>query len=225
MSGFKEDVLIPELVRQGFSVRESRRVIDEIFESIKAALHRRETIELPFGTFGVVRRPSKRPAWRFAKVIVLNARQLQVAFVASDEVERAASRCAPTANPRKRIKKPKSNNDVEGNRPSPFAELVFDFVNQNVDSADQQIFFDELREGPFVAAVFERHRPRPDELKPLTSAGELIANSRPKEMPVDDWKRIYACLSWFVYWSQRVIPRDVYAAAILEAKRELLKGC
>jgi nucleoid DNA-binding protein len=64
--GFKECVLIPALTEQGLSVREARAVIDAVFASIRDALGRHEHVELPIGTFAVLRNPKER-GWRFGK--------------------------------------------------------------------------------------------------------------------------------------------------------------
>jgi nucleoid DNA-binding protein len=56
------------LVSRGCSYRAARKIVNLIFDEIKAALKRHEDVELPFGTFRVVergQRPHRR--WRFGQ--------------------------------------------------------------------------------------------------------------------------------------------------------------
>ena len=73
---FQECVLIPAL-----------RSIDAVFGSIKDALLRHEHVELPTGTFAVLRNPQEQ-ARRFGTVIVL--RKCRVDFMTIDELNRRA---------------------------------------------------------------------------------------------------------------------------------------
>lgn len=49
--------LIDALVSKGFSVREARRLTETVLSVIVAALHRHESVELPFGTLEVRSNP------------------------------------------------------------------------------------------------------------------------------------------------------------------------
>jgi len=69
------------LVRQGCSFRAARKIVNLIFDEIKAALKRHEVVELPFGTFRVVEtgpRPHRR--WRFKQPQAVFAQRYRVVF-------------------------------------------------------------------------------------------------------------------------------------------------
>jgi nucleoid DNA-binding protein len=58
------------LVAEGLAFREAEKIITALFESMKEALLRRESVELPFGTLRVGRNVQRR-LWRFGKIIRL----------------------------------------------------------------------------------------------------------------------------------------------------------
>ena len=69
------------LVRQGCSYRAARKIVNLIFDEIKAALKRHEDVELPFGTFRVVetsQRPHRR--WRFGQPQSVFKQRYRVVF-------------------------------------------------------------------------------------------------------------------------------------------------
>jgi nucleoid DNA-binding protein len=67
--GFRHQLVLA-LVAEGLSFRDAEKVITALFESMKEALLRQESVELPFGTLLVVRNEQRR-LWRFGKVIRL----------------------------------------------------------------------------------------------------------------------------------------------------------
>jgi nucleoid DNA-binding protein len=69
------------LVRQGCSYRAARKIVNLIFDEIKAALKRHEDVELPFGTFRVVetsQQPHRR--WRFGQPQSVFKQRYRVVF-------------------------------------------------------------------------------------------------------------------------------------------------
>ena len=70
------------LVSRGCSYRAARKIVNLIFDEIKAALKRHEDVELPFGTFRVVergQRPHRR--WRFGQPQSVFQQRYRVAFL------------------------------------------------------------------------------------------------------------------------------------------------
>ena len=69
------------LVSRGCSYRVAKKIVNLIFDEIKAALKRHEVVELPFGTFRVVeyaQRPHRR--WRFGQPQSVFKRRYRVVF-------------------------------------------------------------------------------------------------------------------------------------------------
>jgi nucleoid DNA-binding protein len=211
--GFQERVLIPALREQGLSVREARVVIHAVFGSIKNALGRHESVELPIGSFAVSRN-SKERGWRFGTVVIFD--KYRVDFLPSAELELAVA-AAPPSPPRPERKKKLSELTIS-------AELIVNFIRQNVQPGNWSLFFDELRTGagPSIPAMFTHARPKPNEIRPLNEAAQVIEECKPKVMPEDSWDHLYACFEWFAYWSQRVIPKAVWQEALQHAKKTLL---
>jgi nucleoid DNA-binding protein len=70
------------LVSRGCSYRAARKIVNLIFDEIKAALKRHENVDLPFGTFRVVergQRPHRR--WRFGQPQSVFQQRYRVAFL------------------------------------------------------------------------------------------------------------------------------------------------
>ena len=70
------------LVSRGCSYRAARKIVNLIFDEIKAALKRHEDVDLPFGTFRVVergQRPHRR--WRFGQPQSVFKLRYRVAFL------------------------------------------------------------------------------------------------------------------------------------------------
>jgi nucleoid DNA-binding protein len=211
--GFKELVSIPALGKQGLSVREARAVIDAVFGSIKDALGRHECVELPIGKFTVVEN-SKERGWRFGKVVIFD--KYRVDFLPSAELNLAAAAPHLSPPPPKRKKRKKKR---VGSELAISAELIVDFIRENVEADSWHCFFDELRPRPSISAVFKNVKPKPDERRPLSEAAQVIEECAPADMPEDSWD---ACLEWFARWTQRVMPNAVWQAAMQEAMKTLL---
>ena len=70
------------LVSRGCSYRVAQKIVNLIFDEIKAALKRHEDVDLPFGTFRVVergQRPHRR--WRFGQPQSVFQQRYRVAFL------------------------------------------------------------------------------------------------------------------------------------------------
>jgi nucleoid DNA-binding protein len=70
------------LVSRGCSYRAAKKIVNLIFDEIKAALKRHEDVDLPFGTFRVVergQRPHRR--WRFGQPQSVFQQRYRVAFL------------------------------------------------------------------------------------------------------------------------------------------------
>ena len=70
------------LVSRGCSYRAARKIVNLIFDEIKAALKRNEDVDLPFGTFRVVergQRPHRR--WRFGQPQSVFQQRYRVVFL------------------------------------------------------------------------------------------------------------------------------------------------
>jgi nucleoid DNA-binding protein len=216
-TGFKELVLVPALRKQGLSVLKARAVIDTVLGSIKDALGRHEHVELPIGTFTVLQNPDERRAWKFGQVTILYAHKYRVGFLPSDQLELAAA-AAPTSPPppkRKRRKKKRVGSEL-----TVAAELIVDFIRENVDADSWSHFFNELSGGrPSISAVFKNVKPKADERRPLSEAAQVIEEYTPADMPEDSWA---ACLEWFTRWTQRVMPNAVWQEAMQQAMKTLL---
>jgi nucleoid DNA-binding protein len=224
--GFKELVLIPALTEQEFTFREARAVIDAIFDSIKDSLARHERVELPIGTFAVLQNPQER-ARRSEKVIEL--RKYHVDFLPIDEPELAAASAPPSPPRPKRKKKPTKIEPTEPAQTEPSkseltaaAEFIVGFIREDVRPGNWSLFFEELRIGPAIPAMFERARPKLHELRSLSEAAQVIEECAPEEMPEEPWEHLYACLDWFARWTQRVIPKAVWKQAMKQAMKTLV---
>src|ERR1039457_6250058 len=69
------------LREHGVSWRKARRIIDVVFDSIKEALKRHETVDLPFGTFSVVKEGrTPQRCWRLGRVRVVYRKRYRVVF-------------------------------------------------------------------------------------------------------------------------------------------------
>jgi nucleoid DNA-binding protein len=74
------------LVANGFSSREAQRTVNALFEVIKEALKRHETVQVPFGTFRVVAnlvQPYRR--WRCGRPVVFYRKRCHVEFTPYEE--------------------------------------------------------------------------------------------------------------------------------------------
>ena len=216
--GIRERVLIPALRKQGLSVRKARSVIKAVFGSIRDALARHERVELPIGTLSVLRHPKER-GWRFGKVIEIP--KYRIGFRPSDVLRLAAAAAPPSPPPPKRKKREKKPVQSEL---TISAELIVEFIRNNVAAGNWRFFFNQLSAGasPSIHAMFARVKPKPDERRPLSEAARVIEECAPEEMPEDPWDHLYACLEWFARWTQRVIPKAVWQEAMQEAKKTLL---
>ncbi|MGB8845603.1 MAG: hypothetical protein WCC73_07965, partial [Terracidiphilus sp.] len=214
-TGFKELVLIPALRKQGLSVLKARAVIDVVLDSIKDALGRHECVELPIGTFAVLRNPQER-GWRFGEVTIM--RRYRVAFLPSADLNLAAAAAPPSPPPPKR---PARKKKLVKSELTIAAELIVDFIRNNVPPGMWRLFFNELRPSPSINAMFARAKPKPGERRPLSEAAQVIAECAPREMPEDPRRRLDACLEWFAPWTQRVMPNAVWQEAMKEAKKTL----
>ncbi len=213
-TGFKELVLVPALMEQELTVREAREVIDAVFASIKDALGRHESVDLPIGTFTVLQNPDERRAWKFGEITTLYARRYKVKFLPSAELNLAAA-AAPPSPPR-----PKRKKEIVKSELTISAELISDFIRANV--YDRNLFFAELHNGPSIPAMFDHVQPKPHEFRTLDEAAQVIEECKPQQMPEDPWEHLYACLEWFARWTQRVIPNAVWKQAMQEVKKTLL---
>jgi nucleoid DNA-binding protein len=212
-TGFKELVLVPALMEQELTVREARAVIDAVFGSIKDALGRHESVDLPIGNFTVLQNPDERRSWRFRKITILYAHRYRLKFLPSAELNLAAA-AAPPSSPRPKRKKKLSPLEIS-------TQLIVDFICKNVEADRWNFFFHEFSNpDPFMLAMFERNRPKLHELRPLDAA--VIDECAPKVMPENPRDHLKVCLEWFVYWSRRVIPIAVYPEAMQQAKKTLL---
>jgi hypothetical protein len=99
-----------------------------------------------------------------------------------------------------------------------------EFIHKNVQGGNLSNCFHELSDGggPYIPAMFKHARPRPHEFRPLNEAAQVIEEYSPKEMPEEPWAHLYACLDWFIYWTQWVIPIAVYPEAMQQARKTLL---
>jgi nucleoid DNA-binding protein len=211
--GFKERVMIPALSKQGLSVREARVVIDAVFGSIKDALGRHECIELPIGSFTVLKNPKER-GWRFGKVVTFD--KYQIAFLPSAELNLATAAAPPSPPPPKRKKRKKKR---VGSELTISTELIVDFIRENVEADSWHCFFDDLSPSSSISAVFKNAKPKPDERRPLSEADQVIEECTPTDIPEDSWD---ACLEWFARWTQRVMPNAVWQEAMQQAMRTLM---
>lgn len=215
--GFQERVLIPVLRKQGLSVREARAVIDAVLGSIKDALSRHESVELPIGNFIVVQNPERPGAWRFGKPTVLYAHRYKVEFLPSDELNLAAAAAPPSTPPPKRKKRKKKR---VGSELTIAAELIVEFIRENVAASNWNLFFKELRPSPSINAVFENAKPKSGEFRPLDES--VIEECAPARMPKDPRQYLDACIAWFARWTQRVMPNAIWQEAMQEAMKILL---
>jgi nucleoid DNA-binding protein len=207
-TGFKELALVPALRKQGLSVLKARAVIDAVFDSIKDVLGRHEDIELPIGTFIVERNPEQRRAWKFGQVTVLYAHRYRVDFLPSNELNLAAAAPPLLPDPKRKRRKKK----LTGSELTISAQLIVEFIRQNVPSGDWNQFFEYLSApvGPSIAAAFKNAKPTPDERRPIGEAAQVIEECAPEEMPEDSRRRLDACLVWFARWTQRVMPNAIW---------------
>jgi nucleoid DNA-binding protein len=91
--GIRECVLNPALRQQGLSVRKARVAINIVFGSIQDALARHEQVDLPIGSFTVLRNAKQR-AWRFGKLVIFD--KYRIEFLPSDELNLAAVAAPPS---------------------------------------------------------------------------------------------------------------------------------
>jgi nucleoid DNA-binding protein len=216
-TGFKELVLLPALRKQGLMEKrltrdEAKAVIIAVFGSIKDALLRHESVELPIGTFTMVQNP-KRAGWKFGQVVIFP--KYRIKFLPSAALKLAAAAAPPSPPSPKRKKKPVIKTELTIS-----TELISGFIRANV--YDRNLFFNELQNGPSVRAMFNHVQPKPHEFRTLDEAAHVIKECKPPQMPDDPWDHPYACLEWFARWTQRVIPPAVWQEAMKEAKKTLV---
>jgi hypothetical protein len=162
----------------------------------------------------VLRNPEKRRAWKFGQVTVLYAHRYQVDFLPSDEPNLAAAAAPPSPPDPKRKKRKKKR---VGSGLAISAELIVEFIRENVAADSWSLFFNELSDGrPSIAVVFKNAKPTPDERRPLSEAAHVIEECTPADMPEDSWD---ACLEWFARWTQRVMPNAVWQEAMQQAQQ------
>jgi hypothetical protein len=161
--------------------------------------------------------PEKRRSWRFGKITTLYAHRYRLKFLPSAELNLAAAAAPPSPPPPKRKKKiVKSELTIS-------VELIVKFIRKNVPPGNWKLFFDELRPvGYSILAMFERARPKSHERRPLNEAAQVIKECGPKEMPEEPWDHLYACLEWFVRWTQRVMPNALWQQAMQQGMKTLL---
>ena len=74
------------LVAHGFTVRDARRVINALFDTIKGALQRHETVVLPFGTLTVESQPIQPyRRWSHGRPVEFYQRRYRVVFTPHQE--------------------------------------------------------------------------------------------------------------------------------------------
>lgn len=84
----RDHLLTRALVDQGCSSEAARVIVNLIFDAIKNALKRHETVELPIGTFKVVKnrvRPYRM--WHFGRPIEFYRQPYRVEFTPSREMD------------------------------------------------------------------------------------------------------------------------------------------
>jgi nucleoid DNA-binding protein len=243
--GFKELVLIPALTEQELAVREARAVIDAVFGSIIDVLGRRERVELPIGIFSV-KQNSEEQAQRSGQVI--EQRKYQVEYAAPPSLPRPKRQKKPTkieptepAQTAPTATEPTATELVAETVPAETvpakikptiselataAEHIVDFIRENVEQCNWNLFFKELRTGASrcVREELQRTRPQLHELRSLSEAAQVIAECRPQPMPEKPWDHLYACIAWFARWTQRVMPLEVCLEAMRQAKKTLMPG-
>ena len=82
----KDNPLCLAIVGRGFSHKVAPKIVNLIFDEIKAALARHEVVELPFGTLRVIaetHREGRR--WRFGQPQAVFTKRFRVAFESSGE--------------------------------------------------------------------------------------------------------------------------------------------
>jgi nucleoid DNA-binding protein len=214
--GIRERVLNPALRKQGLSVRKARSVINTVFDSIKDALARHERVELPIGTFTVLRHPKER-GWRFGKVIDIP--KCRIKFQPSDELKLAAVAAPPSPSGPKRKKREKKPVKSELTIST---VLIVEFIRKNVPQGSWRLFFNKLSAGSSTQAVFTLAKPKPGESRLLDES--VIEECAPQVMPNNPQGHLTANIAWFARWSQRVIPMTVFQQAMQEAKKTLVPG-
>ncbi len=220
--GFKELVLIPALTEQELTVREARAAIDAVFASIKEALLRHERVDLPIGNFTVVENP-KEHARRSGEITEL--RKYRVEFAAPPSPlpkrQKKLTKIEPT-EPTEPTKTEPTKSEPTKSEPTTAAQLIVEFIRENV-AADSWIhFFNELSDGPSIRVAFRNVKPKPDERRPLDEAAQVIDECAPKVMPEDIQRRFDACLVWLARWTQRVMPNEVWQGAMQQAQQTLV---
>ena len=82
--GFKHQIALA-LIDRGCTWRQAHKAVDLFFHSIKVALRRHETVDLPFGTFSVVPVPQRRHRrWRFGQPQEVFRKRYRVVFTPRD---------------------------------------------------------------------------------------------------------------------------------------------
>jgi nucleoid DNA-binding protein len=82
--GFKHHIALA-LIERGCTWRQAHKAVDLFFQSIKMALRRHETVDLPFGTFSVIPVPQRRQRrWRFGQPQLVFRNRFRVVFTPRD---------------------------------------------------------------------------------------------------------------------------------------------
>ena len=82
----RDHLLCSAIVKRGFTQTVAAKLVNIVFDEIKAALERHEVVELPIGTFRVVEeihRPQRH--WRFGQPRAVFTRPFRVVFEPSGE--------------------------------------------------------------------------------------------------------------------------------------------
>jgi nucleoid DNA-binding protein len=82
----KDNLLCSAIVKRGFTQTVAAKLVNIVFDEIKAALERHEVVELPIGTFRVVEethRPQRH--WLLGQPTAIFTRRFRVVFEPSGE--------------------------------------------------------------------------------------------------------------------------------------------
>jgi nucleoid DNA-binding protein len=82
----RED-LIADIQKLGYSIRESREVLNTVLDIIKARLAKGSKVSLPIGDLSVVPGPKERRMWRLDKIVTQYKNPKRIKFKPKEDLD------------------------------------------------------------------------------------------------------------------------------------------
>lgn len=235
--GFKHE-LVCILVERGFSFRQAEKAVNAIFSSIKAALLRRESINVHgFGQWYVEQAPREKiRAWRFGKVILRKPYKVSFEMDPKAFSQHSGEPWNPHPSWAARCKKrPKLRGrqllahleEQEHQRQAKlldqYTRMIVSFVQNQLYCEDVQQFW-ILRDTPWFYGQVSEIPVAETRSVAATQAAELIRTTKSGNLPRTWPNGIIEAVRWYARWSTRLeVEPDIWREAEQFAKDVTLR--